>query len=488
VPTSLSFSYDNSILDLNPEGIGVQPMIVKVTMNFNIIGGMGLAKPVEQLQNALSFNYYANTEIYDERATFTEDTSALDKEIVDKIVGSQSPATTNNVNNVIPNNGGNTIGTIITNIPIPSGQTGETSYQAIMDTLLKETTNYFNLVVNKLESINNTYNYGVVQLLDSDRGDIKLPINNPNKNPIPEIEIYGKPKFEPIIQKSFELLLSDIDNDLNPIIRELNKVFKNENSPISQVKENLKKYIKNLESDFSNGIATTIQELVAGQDVFTKVIEKVNIVIGTTDNPENGLDGKILETGVPRLYRVTGTPQNTGTTKTEMIFDFAEVEKAFMNPGAGGIPINFVNLLNYFDIAFRPISYQDGNFSAKTDSFNGVNEKSDKQFFMVMSRIITNPTKKQKFIDEVISGNLKTYKTPVSLLNKFEKIVNQLENTYKKELNAEEKLFKDLRKNKEFKNLVEESIYEPRKPRKFEYNTAVEFTQEEKDKIINLYK
>jgi restriction endonuclease S subunit len=178
--------------------------------------------------------------------------------------------------------------------------------------------------------------------------------------------------------------------------------------------------------------------------------------------------------------------QHKIVTKIDIIF--AEIEKAFMNPGAGGIPINFVNLLNYFDIAFRPISYQDGNFSAKTNSFNGVYEKSDKQFFMVMSRIITNPTKKQKFIDEVISGNLKTYKTPVSLLNKFEKIVNQLENTYKKELNAEEKLFKDLRKNKEFKNLVEESIYEPRKPRKFEYNTAVEFTQEEKDKIINLYK
>jgi hypothetical protein len=58
---------------MNPEGIGIQPMIANVTMNFDFIGGMGLAKPVEQLQNALSFNYYANTEIYDERAVWTED-------------------------------------------------------------------------------------------------------------------------------------------------------------------------------------------------------------------------------------------------------------------------------------------------------------------------------------------------------------------------------------------------------------------------------
>jgi hypothetical protein len=58
-------------------------------------------------------------------------------------------------------------------------------------------------------------------------------------------------------------------------------------------------------------------------------------------------------------------------------------------------------------------------------------------------------------------------------------------------LDAEQKLFKDLRKNKDFKNLidgVEEFMYVLGKPRKFEYTTAAEFTQEEKDKIINLYK
>jgi hypothetical protein len=62
---------------MNPEGIGIQPMIANVNLSFDMIGGMGLARPVEQLQNALSFNFYANTEIYDERATWTEDTSAL---------------------------------------------------------------------------------------------------------------------------------------------------------------------------------------------------------------------------------------------------------------------------------------------------------------------------------------------------------------------------------------------------------------------------
>tara|TARA_B100001094_G_scaffold332564_1_gene405204 strand:+ start:11125 stop:13998 length:2874 start_codon:yes stop_codon:yes gene_type:complete len=61
---SVSFSYDPLIYDLNPEGIGVQPMIANVSINFKYIGGQGLKGPVSQLQNALSNNYFANTEMY----------------------------------------------------------------------------------------------------------------------------------------------------------------------------------------------------------------------------------------------------------------------------------------------------------------------------------------------------------------------------------------------------------------------------------------
>ena len=47
---------------------------------------MGLEKPVEQLQNALSFNYYANTEVYDERATETEELNPeFEKQLIEDI-------------------------------------------------------------------------------------------------------------------------------------------------------------------------------------------------------------------------------------------------------------------------------------------------------------------------------------------------------------------------------------------------------------------
>ena len=70
---SLNITYDPLVWDLNPEGIGVQPMIANVQMSFKYIGGSGLRTPVEQLQNALSFNYYANTDIYDARTFANND-------------------------------------------------------------------------------------------------------------------------------------------------------------------------------------------------------------------------------------------------------------------------------------------------------------------------------------------------------------------------------------------------------------------------------
>ena len=68
---SLSISYEAGSgiqYDLNPEGIGVQPMVANVQLSIDLIGGNTLAGPINRLQNAVSFNYYANTEIYDVRS------------------------------------------------------------------------------------------------------------------------------------------------------------------------------------------------------------------------------------------------------------------------------------------------------------------------------------------------------------------------------------------------------------------------------------
>ena len=77
VVDSVSFSYDPLVFDLNPEGIGVQPMIATVSMNFKYIGGQGLEGPVSELQNALTNNYFANTELYEPSSTTNEESKKL---------------------------------------------------------------------------------------------------------------------------------------------------------------------------------------------------------------------------------------------------------------------------------------------------------------------------------------------------------------------------------------------------------------------------
>lgn len=67
---SISINYENDGMqwDLNPEGIGVQPMSAKVNLSITILGGQSLEGPISRLQNAVSFNYYANAGVYDDRA------------------------------------------------------------------------------------------------------------------------------------------------------------------------------------------------------------------------------------------------------------------------------------------------------------------------------------------------------------------------------------------------------------------------------------
>jgi outer membrane protein OmpA-like peptidoglycan-associated protein len=77
---NLSIDYEPLVWDLNPEGVGVQPMIANVTISFKYIGGSSLYSPINKLQNALSFNYFANTQVYDPRADYVAKVSDIKKD------------------------------------------------------------------------------------------------------------------------------------------------------------------------------------------------------------------------------------------------------------------------------------------------------------------------------------------------------------------------------------------------------------------------
>jgi hypothetical protein len=163
IPDGLNISYEG--LDLNPEGIGVQPMIATISLQFKFVGGSGLKESVDKLQNALTFNYYANTEIYDDRADVTDIESSR---VLDQIfLEGQIPPPIPGVNSAAPNNGqdnNSTIGNIVSNVTDTSGNTtGVLSYSTFMKKVVSDTQTYFTNVVNKTKESVNQYNNAVRQ-------------------------------------------------------------------------------------------------------------------------------------------------------------------------------------------------------------------------------------------------------------------------------------------------------------------------------------
>jgi hypothetical protein len=455
-------------------------MIATVSMNFNIIGGMGLAGPVEQLQNALSFNYYANTEIYDERSVWTEDTSALDKTVVDSILASQKLATVADVDNPMTNNGGTTIGEIITNIPVTGGQTGEIGYQKIMDSLLTDTKTYFEAVTNQMQKLTLNSNFGIEQLVNDSR---QYSMGTISVGTDVEVEIYGKPEgVEKRLDDLFKMVIDDINSVDNPIIDELLKKFTDGSPAIRGVRKNMVDYLTNLSSTFASEITTITQELTIQQQTYVQNIRKLNLISSNTD-------GKILDSGIPRIYNISGTDQISnssipvpGDTYQEFINDYDSLALTLQE---------YTTLLNDNDIVSNISLYDGGDFTPVNESL--FTTYGDKRFFLVISRIFNNPNKLEEFKKSVIKGDLVNIQDPVKLQKKFNDITDDIAKRYSKEIKDEEKKFEKFKSDSEYKSFtdgIENKMYPKGKTRKFEYTTVVNTTTEstQKTDISNLYK
>jgi hypothetical protein len=481
IPKTISFSYEPLILDMNPEGIGIQPMIANVNLSFDMIGGMGLARPVEQLQNALSFNFYANTEIYDERATWTEDTSALDAKLVQSILDAQPPVTVNNVQNGVVNDGGNTIGDILTNIPVTSGQTGEITYMTIMDKILDSTQEYYTNILNQSDSIVKSYNYGVWQLITQDRlytsGEISL-----NSSSI-LAPIYGKPEgVETKVDSLFSTFISDINADnptnKNYIISRL-VGFKFTDATIQRVKTNMNQYINSLKGDYSSGLFTKIQEIVVLEQNMVQIIRKINLVTTKTD-------GKILDTGVPRVYTISGTTEVNSASLGSPLDTYVELCDDYR---LVGLRLDEFNLLMDAEKIITTVTspYEGpGEFEPKSKQFETASVE-DKRQFMVMAQIFNDKNKLTQFINAIISGELKNDN---KLVRKFNNICDDFADLTKKELVAEQKFIKTIRDKESYSKFVNQPAYPKGKLRKFTYTTVPDPATEAQQKtdIANLYK
>jgi hypothetical protein len=488
IPKSVQFSYDPLVYDMNPEGIGVQPMIAKVSMNFDMIGGMGLAKPVEQLQNALSFNYYGNTEIYDERAVWTEDTSALDKQVLQSILDSQPPVKADNVTTPKINNGGTTIGEILTNIPVTSGQTGNIDYMKVMDKLLDVTKDYYLGLVNKSESITKSYNNGIWQIISTNRlySTGKFLLNGENTIDVP---IYGKSdKVEEKINEIFTSLISDINTDngtnKNYLISGLLSLQFTD-ATIQNVKTNLNQYINDYKSEFSTGIFTSMQELTTQQENMVQYFRQINLVDSKTD-------GLITDKGVPRVYSLSGTSEVNKSSPGPPTDTYEELWKDYQLVG--------LKLQDFDDLMKNPDpngsliiippslgSTPPGDFIPTTSSISGI---ENKRMFVILARIFSDKNKLKDFETKIISGNLTSIKSPHNLSKKFSNLCDDFADMVKTELKQEEKNYTDFKKKQGYLKYINQTVYDKGKLRKFNYTTVVNSSTiaKQSEDVSKLYK
>ena len=478
VPTSIGFTYDKAPLDMNPEGIGVQPMMVNVSLQFNIIGGMGLKGPVDELQNALSFNYYANTEMYDERATWTEDTSALDKDIVDSIIKAEE---SKNINNVQPqtNNGGNPIGEIKTTVP-GDIETGEIFYLKIMDSIIDLTKTYATTVVDQLEQLTKIYNYGIMQLVSFDR-----KYSDGFLGPT-QISIYGKPNegYLKTIQKLFENNMGLVTaGNTNPIIKGLiDEGFLETDNTITVLRNNINNYIKTIQTSFSNEISKIIQTLSLEQQNLILPIDKINIV-------SNNYDGKIVDGLTPVVYTITST---------------GDVSKKSNKPP---IPINTKDeldqdinrLITYYQDLNSELNksvYKKGDFNESNLTFTPFSKKiddqdvADIQFYMIMREVFTDKSKLESLKTALLETPVEEKKQK-KFARKLDNVLDDIAKRYEKEYEAELKSFEKFKKSEEYKSFttgIEGKLYPKGKTRLFNFQSGSSIGNDnQKTAIKNLY-
>jgi hypothetical protein len=424
VPESLQIQYEN--LDLNPEGIGVQPMIANITFSFNFVGGHGLKESVDKLQNALTFNYYANTEVYDDRADVT-DTSyqILDKEFLQALNIEVPPPTINQVENTQPQSNLETIGRILTTDVQQTTTTGTTEYKSFMTNLVGGTQTYFTTIVSKNKDVLRQYNNAVRQSFALTRRytDGAVLANGTGSN----VQLYGKPSsFESTINKVFADYLNDIKNDTDGFIVWISDPSKNFNKKvIRQVKDNLTAFVRQKQSEFPSALSTVIQGMTDTQTQYIQRLARTNVLsYYEVTSPSEGTDGLQQTNGNVIVYSISGTtdisPASVGVTNTwqELNTDIQKV--------AQDVKSFYDDIFTRFDWASGSDSYS-GFFAVPPSQADNImsnvfipfttneiawNNQSVKREYYILSKDVVDDKQYETFKNAVV-GNI----VGTSLLN-----------------------------------------------------------------------
>jgi hypothetical protein len=476
---SLQISFEPLIFDLNPEGIGVQPQIAKITMGITFIGGSGLKEPIEQLQNALSFNYYANTEIYDDRAEATEDTLEFDKKFYEDLKAALEAQQEEKTQEEPPKEGGEAIG----DLQAKSLSAGTINYKNIMNKLAKSSNEYYINVFNKLQEVVDKYNYGILQIYNENRNYSNGNFFEFNSSKT-KSEIFGRSsQYEQKIIDAQKQLIKRIENDDLPIIKELNRIKDIRDDDVRSFKLKLKEFLNDkVYPDYITQLSNIDSQMSKNQIDLVTYISKINYVM--TDR-----DGKVSKDGVPTVYKISADTKIVDAFKSD-----------FKNISSG--MTNFLETLEKEDLLTKPKDYDNpdsykvliGN-SAKVkikDSKDSVSFKDDgeKNFYLLLNRVILDENQRNSLINlltQTKNANSKT--TEPSVIDSYNRFKSMVANC----LNARADLYKqeDL-KSKELFEKNKQKYQNPQVPfaenieRVFDYEIMSSPSDKDRERLIGL--
>jgi len=506
IPTSLALTYEE--LDINPEGIGIQPMIANVTLSFNFVGGSGLKESVDKLQNALTFNYYANTEMYDERADVTDDSyKVIDKDFL-KSIGAQPPApTVNQTQDNNPQTNESTIGEITFNSITSSGETGTINYKKYMDEFVAQTQTYFQTFVNKSKECVKQYNNAMLQNWTCERNYVNGKLLADTSK---DVLIIGKPSnIQSRVDNIFNDYIADIESDDKTTQdRFINFMSTNKGfSPkvIRQLKMNMKNFVVGKKGSYQNAVSTLTQDITNQQQTYIQYLTRANVLpFEVSTGSGIGTDGLQEKNGNIKIYDISGT---TKVYKTdEAANTFIELEQDIRKIGVG-ITEYYVAVIKENSFTYGPKTYKgkllygdDGEqttydkylkpnvfipFSLDTD----FDFKSFRRMYMILSPEITDDKRYQTFKNAIIGNIIKNTDIlgsgSMDVEAQFDGYWLQIAKPKFTEENAITNAFIDNMEKGILKDFIKYTPF-PSKTREFTYEKSTSPTDSQKDLINGL--
>jgi hypothetical protein len=499
IPNSLSIQYEN--LDINPEGIGVQPMIANVTLGFNFVGGSGLKESVDKLQNALTFNYYANTEIYDDRADATDlSYKVIDAQFLKSIPNNTAPPT---INQTTPNNGqtnDKAIGDVTSNVIDGSGQTGTINYSTFMDKVVEETQTYFTNVVNKNKETVNQYNNAVRQqwMMERTYQDGKFTLTKDS-----ETILFGKPyNLEKRTDDIFAQLAKDIKNGDEGFISTLNKSNQFSNRLVSQVQENYSNFVKNKRSSFQSAVTNITNGMVSVQQSYIGYIGRVNTISYNVPAYSNtGTDGYQIKDGKVVSYIISGTtevdPSSQGVANTMVEF-IDDVKKIKSGITEFNTVIWSANTFTYNNKSYTGKLVFEPNYKFPTEqvftpfSTNSLFDSNTngyifRRVYMIISNDVTDSKKYESFknalIGNILGNTALTSKSSGDISTAFDAYWDKTAKPVFVEENDITKAFIDDMEKNRLKDFLKYTPFNLKKKRTFTY-TTVDANTDSQQKLI----